>query len=271
MPVLRRFVCCSCFKTGWGGGGLCVYLFCFFLLFFSPVLLSLRTCTFLTCLKVKLYYMTNMVHSLHFSASVRPGPETSGPQGEKTWSNFYCRMPTVWPHLCVQLWAAFSPTVSLTSSSLATDIHDDASVTLYFFEKIKFVFHGVMLVYGLLTWFCQSGMVLSVTTFHILFTHQQEVVDHYLFVTLIVSVPPAFQIDGEGLQNWERERVCVCVWVHAGEHMCMFCVCMHVCALECDNLLRGKDVTNDISMIHYILHGTSNFIPSVLCSSSNSC
>ena len=48
----------------------------------------------------------------------RPGPEASGPQGEKTRPNFYCRMPTVWPHLCVQLWAAISSTASLTSSSI---------------------------------------------------------------------------------------------------------------------------------------------------------
>ena len=35
-------------------------------------------------------------------------------------------------YLCVQLWAAFSPTASLTSSSLATDIHDDDDDDVYF-------------------------------------------------------------------------------------------------------------------------------------------
>ena len=42
--------------------------------------------------------------------------------GEKTWPNFYCRMPTVWPHLCVQLWAAFSPT-AITDVFVARDGH----------------------------------------------------------------------------------------------------------------------------------------------------
>ena len=33
-------------------------------------------------------------------------------------------MPTVGPHLCVQLWATLSSSASLTSLSFATDLHD---------------------------------------------------------------------------------------------------------------------------------------------------
>ena len=54
-------------------------------------------------------------------AAARLWTEAIGPEGEETWTKYCCRMPSVWPHLCVQPRAACSPTASLAHSSLAPD------------------------------------------------------------------------------------------------------------------------------------------------------
>ena len=65
-------------------------------------------------------------------AAARLRSEATGPQGEETWPKYRCRMPSMWPHLCVQLQDVFSPTASKTSLLLAMDYHE---------QKVKYSEH----------------------------------------------------------------------------------------------------------------------------------
>ena len=68
--------------------------------------------------------------SLRRQEPAGPGPEARSLQREETWLTNCCSMSRVWTALCVQLWLALSHEDSLTSSSLATDFHDDYMVLL---------------------------------------------------------------------------------------------------------------------------------------------
>ena len=96
---------------------LLLLLFCCCFVVVLLLLLLLFCCCCCCCCFVVVVVLLLLLLLLLLSV----GPEASGPQGEKAWPNFYCGMPTVWLHLCVQLWAVVSSTASLTSSSFATD------------------------------------------------------------------------------------------------------------------------------------------------------
>ena len=57
-----------------------------------------------------------------------PRPEMTGQQGKETWPKYCCRMPSVRLYLCAKLLAVFSPSVSLTSSSLMMDFYETDSI-----------------------------------------------------------------------------------------------------------------------------------------------
>lgn len=60
-------------------------------------------------------------YTLWKRAAARPQTEVTGLQGKENWPKYCSRMPLVWSHLCVELWAAFSPSASLTFSLLTMD------------------------------------------------------------------------------------------------------------------------------------------------------
>lgn len=68
---------------------------------------------------------------LWWTGAVQPKSEATSPQGEETQPKYYCHMPSVWSHPCFQLGAVFSPTVSLTSSSLALNFHETHAIIIF--------------------------------------------------------------------------------------------------------------------------------------------
>ena len=52
----------------------------------------------------------------------------TGQQRKETWPKYCCRMPSVRLYLCAKLLAVFSPSVSLTSSSLIMDFYETDSI-----------------------------------------------------------------------------------------------------------------------------------------------